>query len=264
MKRIIIYALLVMVFLTSCEDDPGFIYTDGVYTYRLGADGNSLVLDDISYFYYQTVETIVIPDHFWDLPVTAIGTDAFGSVNVETLYIPEHITYLEDSAFSGLFNAGKVIFDANIRKLSLDVFNDANIGTLEISSDTVEEIIESKTDYSGNVRKIDMSQSGIKAIGDNAFKNASELEEIILPEQLETIGDNAFSNTSINSLKLPGSLTSVGSKILGDPDRQITVYVPWKQNDPVPEGWNKEEWNGYMTSANSNISLVYLDEEAGI
>ncbi len=51
----------------------------------------------------------------------------------------------------------------------------------------------------------------VTAIADNAFQNATMLEEILLPDAITEIGNNAFSGcSSLLSVDLPDSLTTLG------------------------------------------------------
>lgn len=55
-------------------------------------------------------------------------------------------------------------------------------------------------------------QEGITVIGEKAFLNFSELEDVSLPESLEEIGIYAFSAcTSLRSIELSGSLQRIGN-----------------------------------------------------
>lgn len=61
------------------------------------------------------------------------------------------------------------------------------------------------------IKKIVVGE-GITHIGDNAFRGADKVEEVVLPSTLQTIGQNAFYElTSLKTLNLPDALTSVGS-----------------------------------------------------
>lgn len=61
------------------------------------------------------------------------------------------------------------------------------------------------------IKKIVVGE-GITYIGNNAFKGADRVEELVLPSTLQTIGENAFYQLySLKALALPDALTSVGS-----------------------------------------------------
>ena len=50
----------------------------------------------------------------------------------------------------------------------------------------------------------------IEKIGENAFKNCTNLATVNFPESLTTIGKNAFNNTALTDIMLPKSLTYIG------------------------------------------------------
>lgn len=52
--------------------------------------------------------------------------------------------------------------------------------------------------------------NGITDIGDEAFYNMSNLQEVNLPNGLKNIGDWAFANSDIRRLRIPDSVESIG------------------------------------------------------
>lgn len=71
-----------------------------------------------------------------------------------------------------------------------------------------------ETGEGGNnvLQNIDMSNTLVNTVGDNAFYSCTSLASITLPDSLTSIGDSAFySCTSLTSITLPDSLTSIGS-----------------------------------------------------
>ena len=63
-------------------------------------------------------------------------------------------------------------------------------------------------DYSGN-DKVFVIKDGTTVIADCAFENASNLEEVILPEGLKTIGRLAFFGSKIESIDIPASVNRI-------------------------------------------------------
>ena len=57
----------------------------------------------------------------------------------------------------------------------------------------------------------------VRQIADNAFKNCNELEEVSLPDTIETIGANAFQNDKkLTGLKLPKNIKTMGYGAFGE------------------------------------------------
>ena len=69
--------------------------------------------------------------------------------------------------------------------------------------------------YTGNSSRIEIEQihEGLRVIGiaNNAFKGNTNLEEVVIPNTVETIGNNAFENcTALKSITLPTSIKTIG------------------------------------------------------
>lgn len=69
--------------------------------------------------------------------------------------------------------------------------------------------------------------SSLIKIADKAFNNCSALACVNLPENLEIIGNNAFQDCSqLNSISLPESLTSIGSRAFQGCFRLTSIEIP--------------------------------------
>ncbi|MGN0060068.1 MAG: leucine-rich repeat domain-containing protein, partial [Coriobacteriales bacterium] len=54
--------------------------------------------------------------------------------------------------------------------------------------------------------------AGVAHLAKKAFQGMSDLEEVVLPEGLETIGDYAFCRTALAELVVPDSVTTIGER----------------------------------------------------
>lgn len=67
---------------------------------------------------------------------------------------------------------------------------------------------------SNNLKTVDLSNSSITALSEYAFAYCYQLEDVILPNGLESIGNCAFYNcTSLTSITLPSTMTSIYSQV---------------------------------------------------
>lgn len=80
-----------------------------------------------------------------------------------------------------------------------------------------------------SITSIDMSNSGIDRISEEAFYDCSKLTSVKLPEKLKELGYRSFMNVSITSLVLPESIESLegGSIYL---TRLTSIYIPKNVN----------------------------------
>ncbi len=90
-------------------------------------------------------------------------------------------------------------------------------GTLTISgSGKMKDYDSSITTWSGYQSSIKsvIIKSGVTSIGENAFRDCSNLQSVTIPEGVTSIGENAFSCCSnLQSVTIPGSVTSIGNYV---------------------------------------------------
>ena len=61
----------------------------------------------------------------------------------------------------------------------------------------------------------------------NAFDNATNLAEIVIPNSITSIGNSAFSNCdSLTSVVIPDSVTSIGSGAFSNCDSLTSIVIP--------------------------------------
>ena len=87
------------------------------------------------------------------------------------------------------------------------------------------------TDYKGSATRINVPESvkGVVVgnIGDAAFRDTGNLEEVNIPSGVSRIGDYAFSGCSnLTSLKLPSELISIGYAAFSDCTSLNNVTIP--------------------------------------
>lgn len=71
------------------------------------------------------------------------------------------------------------------------------------------------------------SEYNVRQIADNAFKNCNELEEVSLPDTMETIGANAFQNDKkLTGLKLPKNIKTMGYGAFGECTGLTEIEIP--------------------------------------
>ena len=67
----------------------------------------------------------------------------------------------------------------------------------------------------------------IESIGNEAFKDCTNLNSIMLPNSITSIGSNAFENCiNIKSINIPYNVTSIGSYAFHNCDNLISIELP--------------------------------------
>ena len=145
--------------------------------------------------------------------LVSIGYRAFENCRVlREVTIPATVTEIDDSAFD------------NCRSLSAVHFG----GSTEAASQCALQRIGNWAFYNCHQLQELNIPEGVTEIGDAAFYGCSYLEDLVLPSSLQTIGDNGFSLCSklgriiVNAAVPP----VVEAKTFYEVDRSIPVYVP--------------------------------------
>ena len=112
--------------------------------------------------------------------------------------------------------------------------------------------------YVPNTINKDGIEYNVKQIGDSAFKNCMELEEVSLPDELERIGANAFQNDSkITEIKLPENLKKAGQGAFGECSGLTEIEIPRALETVETVYWRDQ--NGMFRGC-SNLKNIRFEE----
>lgn len=116
-----------------------------------------------------------------------------------------------------------------------------------------------------NIREV-IIPSSIASIGDNAFYGLNRLFSIHLPEGLTNIGSEAFSNTALLSVNIPSTVTSMGLDpfltyaVLGTIEIMPSDLTLWVHHDTYGESkaisYNNSLRVNYLYIEPSNINIT--------
>ena len=123
-------------------------------------------------YYYALLKDVELTDNWINVSITP------GMLGVEALYKVNVLTDIEMLKISG-------------------TMNESDWNTLKMMT---------------NLYALDLSETNISSISDEAFKNLSHLSTISLPETLLSIGSNAFTGTNLNYLTIPATVKSIGKE----------------------------------------------------
>ena len=178
--------------------------------------------------------------------VTQIGHSAFRNSGITSITLPSTLVTIDEEAFYGCSKLETVDFsNASVRFYS-NTFDGCNVTCFENWTGIVNKslldyeklegvqwvrnmlighgwVLTCKTDTSGVLTV----PEGIGAIQDNAFRNCTQITEILLPDTLRTIGNGAFSGCSdLTQMVLPEGVIAVGDNALQDCTSLSYLYLP--------------------------------------
>ena len=185
-------------------------------------------LKDFVFYGCSSLTSITIPEGLTSIDggafqncssLTSIGSSAFESCSsLTSIAILAGVTSIGESAFKDCSNLNTIYCYKNstadkytdypsiAKKVYLD---DATTTAFTFNSST-----GTITGYSGSEKVVNIpSNIGgvyVKAIGENAFKNNTDIETVIIPEGVNSIEDFAFYKcTGLKYISIPESVTSV-------------------------------------------------------
>lgn len=210
---------------TDVGSATGHNFVDGVCSAcgeKLYSEGLEYTLSsDESYYIVTGIGTasgdIIIPDTHEGLPVTYIGSSAFGYCsNLTSIEIPAGVASIGEDAFFNCSNLESVTFaeGSQLTTIGGDAFE-------YCSSLTSIEIPAGVTSIGGyaflgcsNLESVAFGVgSQLTSIGDYAFSRCSSLTDVSFAEgsQLTSIGRYAFLDcSSLTSIEIPAGVTSIG------------------------------------------------------
>ena len=155
----------------------------------------------ISKYKNDTNENIIIPEEFDGYKVVEIKDLSFHSSKFKTIELPKTIRNIEQGAFWGCINLQSISFKGISNYFTV---KDDSLYTKDMSI-----LITTYTKSS----KLNIPE-GVKTIGEGAIDKCANLQEIVLPESLETIGNYAMTGNNIKEINIPKNVKEIGNGIL--------------------------------------------------
>ena len=159
--------------------------------------------------------------------VTHIGDSAFsGCENLRDMHIPNSVTHIGDSAFSGCENLRDMHIPNSVTHIGDSAFSGCeNLRDIHISN-SVTQIGENAFGGCSSLQSIHISNS-VTQIGDYAFDGCEDLQSIHLPNSVTQIGNGAFWNcSSLQDIHLPNSVTQIGNGAFRDCSSLQSIHLP--------------------------------------
>ncbi len=237
-----------------------------------------------TFWFCSSITTIELPDN-----VTTIGENAFASsglqnvnlnkvtrieyhafygANLQSIYIPETVTYIGQAVFNGNDSLTEITGDSAYNPVK---YKDTGLGSAYLICDPVIEQ-SGDTTYTlmsvvGGVSSFEIP-SNIRKIGDYAFYVSNRLASISIPDFVTYIGKNAFyACSSLTSVILPFGTTELLDSCFGYCRQLKTIYVRKSDGTDDNPGYNdlgpiKTLGYGVFYSCETLESLYFRDLES--
>lgn len=168
--------------------------------------------------------TVVVPDKIDNVPVRTLGTDAFLNVrNLERVILPEGLTVISDTAFSGESELIMVHLPETLESIGSNAFFDCTALEEITIPESVTSIGKGAFEACIKLKKVNIPEK-ITEIPAGLFKDCSSLSEIKLPDNTLSIGNGAFAGTLLKEIDLPDTLTSIGGGAFMNTDISFVTF----------------------------------------
>ena len=169
-------------------------------------EGTRIICNDA--FAGCSLSNIAIPDS-----VTAIGDSAFsGCSSLSNIVIPDSVTAIGDFAFSDCSSLPNIVIPNSVTRIGDYAFSFCRSLPNIVIPNSVTSIGDYAFEYCSSLSNIVIPDS-VTAIGDYAFASCSSLPNIVIPNSVTSIGDYAFEYcSSLSNIVIPDSVTDIGNR----------------------------------------------------
>ena len=183
--------------------------------------------------------SVIIPDG-----VTSVKAMTFADCSgLDSVTFGSRVTRLEDMAFSGCSALTSLVIPDGVTYISFSVFESCTALTSVALPDSIEHMGDGVFNGCNGIQSATLPASladsipgsalteviitGGESIGSNAFKYASRLRSVALPEGITMIGPSAFSDcTALTEIALPQSLEIISADAFNGCTSLGTITIP--------------------------------------
>ena len=191
-------------------------------------------LKEIGNYAFDGCTALTTFSYFDGSKVTKIGNYAFRKCSkLASISLPSTLTSIGSYAFKDCSNLQKV---NNLQKTTVDSLDGTFNNCSKLSSisfpSTVKTLTNGAFENNSALNTIDLSGcTGLKAIGNNAFKGCTALKTVYMPSSLETLDEHAFYDcknlTGTYMFKNCKNLKSIKKECFTNCEKLTSLYVPY-------------------------------------
>ena len=217
-----------MAVTVSAEEDTAVAYSSSdteswsEYDYQILDDGTIEII-----YYYGCDEVIIIPSEIDGRKVTGIkGFNLSNKENIKSITIPDSVTSIGDSAFSGCRSLTDITIPDSVTSIGCEAFYNCSSLTNITIPDGVTSIGDSAFSFCRSLTDITIPDS-VTSIGCEAFYNCSSLTNITIPDGVTSIESETFYNCqSLSNIDISNSLISIGMDAFAHCKNLKNIKIP--------------------------------------
>lgn len=217
--------------LTVEEDNPYYYSKDNCVIHRASGtlvfgcstsvipdDGSVSTIGESAFSGRYKSASLVLP-----ASVKSIENYAFCDAAIEILELSDQVETLYGNAFSYCSNLRKVVIGANVSSLGLAFNGCTNLE--EVVFPETCKITEIYGAFQNTGLKRVVLPDSVGTVGWNAFRNCSQLEEVVFGASVWRIGEWAFQGCAIQHLVIPQSVSYIDESAFQASNNLLTVTI---------------------------------------
>lgn len=198
--------------------------------------------------------------------ITKINSNTFENcIALRSINLPSKLGELGDKVFYSCISLENVNWvgekdntaSSSLTSLGSSVFYHTCIKNIDLSKSKIINLPELAFAENEYINTIVLPKSTLKNIGNKAFYNCTNLEEMSLPSTVENIGDYVFFGTIVSEIDLPANLKSLGIGVFKGSNIEDIVF---------PNSFTNIGEECFMNSALKTIkfsdSVKFIDSSA--
>ena len=223
------------------------IITMIVSMFTLGGCGTEVTpVEDFEYEFDSSINGAVItgysgesdkvsfPDTIDGYIVKGIGDNAFAGRTVTQINIPDSVTIIGDSAFSGCDKLVEITIGSGVTSISNNVFdNCSNVKKLTYNSNCIPNACHN---FALSLEKVVIGDN-VTQIIPRAFSGAKKLTSIEIGKNVEKISDYALSNTGLTYIKVPDDIEYIGIGAMYNRGESDDLKITYKYKGKKYDSW---------------------------
>ena len=217
--------------------DPVVHFEEPVFMYTLLKDRSGYRLEVNYYIFNSPEETMVIPDFFGDYPITAVmnlnvladpnSTKCLANTVTKYVILPKYLKVIQGKTFYKMSNLREIVIPDSVTVIEMSAFRDCKSLTKVVLPKGLRKI-NHKCFQNTPLNEITIPDT-VETIGRSAFECetiytqtginhvSSGLSEIYIPDSVKTIGDGAFRGRErLKTIILPDTVESLGKGVFDD------------------------------------------------